>query len=134
MVRFSGGVFQVEVQKKIEKVIIPASIEGMLESGDIVKLKQVDGSPECKIKIQNDQPWRPKEKLHMAQFILPYGYDKCAFCLETRGNACDVVEARWASCNPDDARIVVHAKTSRSLKTNEGITACVHSVYGIRKR
>lgn len=134
MLKFDRGVFQVEVQKKIEKVIIPASIDGMLESGDIVQLKQVDGSSECNITIQNDQPWRPKEKLYVAHFILPYGYDKCAFCLETRGNACDVVEARWASCNPDDAGIVVHAKTSGSLKTNEGITACVHNVYGIRKR
>ncbi len=123
-----------EVQKKIEKVVVPTNIEGLLASGDIVQLKQVDGSTECNIKVQNDKPWRPTEKLHMAHFILPRGYDKCAFCVDARGNAYDIVEARWASCHPDDARIVVHAKTSRCLKANDGVMACVHDVYGIRKR
>ncbi len=129
---YRGG-FQVNVQKQVEKLVIPASIEELTESGDIVKLKQVDGSTECSIKFQNDKPWRPEEKLHMAHFLLPRGYDKCAFFLETKGNIGDVVEARWASDNPDDARIVIHAKTSRCLKSNDGVTAYIHSVYGIKK-
>lgn len=123
-----------EVQKKIEKLVIPANIEGLLASGDIVQLKQVDGSTECKINVQNDKPWRPKEKLHVANFVLPYGYDKCAFFLETQENVGDVVETRWASPRADDARIVMHVKTSRCLKAHDGTMACIHSVYGIRKR
>lgn len=123
-----------EVQKKIEKVVIPTNIEELLASGEIVQLKQVDGSTECKFKVQNDKPWQPKEKLQVVDFLLPRGYNKCVFSLETRGNQGDMVEASWASSQPEDARIVVHAKTGRCLKNNDGIMACVHSVYGIRKR
>lgn len=122
-----------EVQKKVEKVVVPTNVEELLASGEIVQLKQVDGSAECKIIIQNDKPWRPKEKLHVLNFILPQGYKKCVFSLETQRREGDVVEASWASCHPDDARIFLHAKTSRCLKANDGILARVHSVYGIRK-
>lgn len=122
-----------DVQKKIEKYVVPVNIDGLLESGDIVQLKQADGSTECNITVQNDEPWRPKEKLHTAHFVLPDGYGKLAFSLETQGNACDVAQASWASDNPDDARVVLHVKTSRCLKTNDGVTAIVHSVFGIKK-
>jgi copper chaperone CopZ len=124
----------VEVQKKIEKHVIPANIDELLASGSIVQLKQVDGSTECKINVQNEKPWRPKEKLHVAHFVLPHGYDKCAFLMETQGNVGDVVETRWASSRADDARIVVHVKTSRCLKAHDSTTACIHNVYGIKKR
>lgn len=112
---------------------MPANMDELLESGDVIRLKQEDGSTEYNVRVQNDEPWHPKEKLQTAQFVLPQGYDKLAFSLETRGNAGDEAQARWASDNPGDARIVLHVKTSRSLVTNDGVTAVVHSVFGIRK-
>lgn len=106
----------------------------MLESGELVKLKQANGSTEYNIKINSERPWDHKEKLHMVYFDLPYGYNKYAFSLEAKGSEGDVAEAYWASDDPDDARIILHAKKSRSLKKHLcQVSVLIHDVYAKKK-
>ena len=133
MVRVEKRRDQVLLQKTVEKYGIPANVEEMRESGDTIQLKRPDGSTEFNVMAQNDHPWHPKEKMHMAYFILPRGYARYAFSLDTSGNTGDIAEAYWASDDPNDARIVLHVKTSRCLKAHNGLTASIYNVFGKKK-